>query len=393
MPPAPVKKPEILVRTPDTKSIDISWDQGPSGPTGRSSSNLSNGHMGSVESLDASEHIRVRQDSQSREPDVVIDVPKSPPVFADEHHQTVMSGYETVDQMSYNSNVTNSEIQAAQMNGDAEDDTASVASFASTLENVETQEMPSQAAPMAPPAPAAPPALGEQAQFNFQPNEKDETNAISATPTAMLFSAAFKNPPKLKHVPQPVVKNSMVDQNANQPAGAPSAPALTSWQPPQQPAVQQPVAPKMNSVQAEKERIFQEQRRQEQEELDRQRHEEEQRRLEEQKQQAKFTQPSPQMGGATHQSIPPKRDSTKKVHFSETDLERRNLSAANYNKPATGFKPTAQTTQVNLQDSGPMFQQSAAPVPTPKPVPPTPVKPAGVSSVPRPKFRASATPV
>ena len=392
MPPAPVKKPEILVRTPDTKSIDISWDQGPSGPTGRSSSNLSNGHMGSVESLDASEHIRVRQDSQSREPDVVIDVPKSPPVFADEHHQTVMS-YETVDQMSYNSNVTNSEIQAAQMNGDAEDDTASVASFASTLENVETQEMPSQAAPMAPPAPAAPPALGEQAQFNFQPNEKDETNAISATPTAMLFSAAFKNPPKLKHVPQPVVKNSMVDQNANQPAGAPSAPALTSWQPPQQPAVQQPVAPKMNSVQAEKERIFQEQRRQEQEELDRQRHEEEQRRLEEQKQQAKFTQPSPQMGGATHQSVPPKRDSTKKVHFSETDLERRNLSAANYNKPATGFKPTAQTTQVNLQDNGPMFQQSAAPVPTPKPAPPTPVKPAGVSSVPRPKFRASATPV
>ena len=319
MPPTPAQKPEILVRTPDTKSIDISWDQGPSqsGPTGRSSSNLSNGHMGSVESLDASEHIRVRQDSQSREPDVVIDVPKSPPVFADEHHQAVMSGYETVDQMSYNSNVTNSEIQAAQMNGDGEDDTASVASFASTLENVDTQEMqaPSQAAPMAPPAPAAPPALGQAAQFNFQPNEKDETNAISATPTAMLFSAAFKNPPKLKHVPQPVVKNSMVNQDTNQAADAPAGPALTSWQPPQQ-SVQpmkpvQPAVPKMNSVQAEKERIFQEQRRQEQEELDRQRQEEEQRKLEEQKQQAKFTQPSPQMGGATEQSLPPKRDSTK----------------------------------------------------------------------------------
>ena len=94
MPPTPAQKPEILVRTPDTKSIDISWDQGP-GQAGRTSSNLSNGHMGSVESLDASEHIRVRQDSQSREPDVVIDVPKSPPVFADEHHQAVMNGYET----------------------------------------------------------------------------------------------------------------------------------------------------------------------------------------------------------------------------------------------------------------------------------------------------------
>ena len=212
--------------------------------------------------------------------------------------------------MSYNSNVTNSEIQAAQMNGDANDDTASVASFASTLENVDTQEMqaPPQAAPMAPPAPAAPPSLGESAQFNFQPNEKDETNAISATPTAMLFSAAFKNPPKLKHVPQPVVKNSMVNQDANQAAGAPAGPALTSLQPPQQSVQQpmkpvQPAAPKMNSVQAEKERIFQEQRRQEQEE--------EQKRLEEQKQQAKFTQPSPKMGGATEQSLPPKRDSTK----------------------------------------------------------------------------------
>ena len=43
----------------------------------------------------------------------------------------------------------------------------------------------------------------------------------------------------------------------------------------------------------------------------RQRHEEEQRRIEEQKQKAKFTQPSPQMGGATEQSLPPKRDSTK----------------------------------------------------------------------------------
>ena len=318
MPPTPVKKPEILVRTPDTKSIDISWDNQGSGATGRASSNLSNGHMGSVESLDASEHIRVRQDSQSREPDVVIDVPKSPPVFSDQehHHQAALSGYETVDQMSYNSNATNSEIQAAQMNGDGEDDTASVASFASTLENVETQEYqapPQAPAPAAPVAPAAPPALGEQAQFNFQPNEKDETNAISATPTAMLFSAAFKNPPKLKHVPQPVVKNSMVNQNANQPA---PAPALTSWQPPQQSAVQPAVQsavqqPKMNSVQAEKERIFQEQRRQEQEELDRQRQEEEQRRLEEQKQQAKFTQPSPQMGGAIEQSVPPKRDSTK----------------------------------------------------------------------------------
>merc|ERR1719310_273460 len=43
MPPTPAQKPEILVRTPDTKSIDISWNQG---PAGRASSNLSNGHMG-----------------------------------------------------------------------------------------------------------------------------------------------------------------------------------------------------------------------------------------------------------------------------------------------------------------------------------------------------------
>jgi len=41
-----------------------------------------------------------------------------------------------------------------------------------------------------------------------------------------------------------------------------------------------------------------------------------------------------------------------------------------------------------------MFQKAAAPMPTPKPsAPATPVKPVGVSSVPRPKFRASATPV
>ena len=84
--------------------------------------------------------------------------------------------------------------------------------------------------PLAPPPgpPQAPPKLGDQVQFNFQPSETTESS--SATPTANIFAQAFKNPPKLKHVTPPTVKNAAIDQ------------------------------PK-NSVQAEKERIFEEQAR------------------------------------------------------------------------------------------------------------------------------------
>ena len=74
----------------------------------------------------------------------------------------------------------------------------------------------------------APPQLGDQVQFSFQPSES--TESTSATPTANIFAQAFKNPPKLKHVTPPTVKNAAIDQ------------------------------PK-NSVQAEKERIFEEQAR------------------------------------------------------------------------------------------------------------------------------------
>ena len=54
---------------------------------------------------------------------------------------------------------------------------------------------------------------------------------LSATPTAMLFSQAFKNPPKLKRVAPPVIKNQGIDPNKNQ--------CQTT----------QVVAPPMNSVQ------------------------------------------------------------------------------------------------------------------------------------------------
>ena len=47
-PPVEVPKPEITVRTPETKAFDLNWDQP------RNESQMSNGHLGSVESLDIS---------------------------------------------------------------------------------------------------------------------------------------------------------------------------------------------------------------------------------------------------------------------------------------------------------------------------------------------------
>ena len=62
--------------------------------------------------------------------------------------------------------------------------------------------------------------------------------------------------------------------------------------------------------------------------------------------------------------------SKKSVHFSEVDLERRQLAASNYNKPAAGFKPTPPPPPVQ------QTQTFTPPTPISKPVPspPTPRK-------------------
>ena len=64
--PTPPPKQEITVRTPETKNFDINWDQQ---PPPRVNSQLSNGRLGSVESLDISQ----TESKVERQPDLVID--------------------------------------------------------------------------------------------------------------------------------------------------------------------------------------------------------------------------------------------------------------------------------------------------------------------------------
>ena len=313
-PPTQPVPTEITVRTPETKAFDVNWDSAPRSVT----SPMSNGHMGSVESLD---------DSKSRQPDLVID-------------------FDT-------SQSTLTPIQPSNVNSQQEDQ-ESVVSFVSSIDV--SQSMQQEEA-----------ELGEQVQFNFQPS--DSVQSTSATPTANIFAQAFKNPPKLKHVAPPTVKNSALDGQQQQ---------------------QQPPAAR-NSVQAEKERIFEEQQRererQERERQERERLEREEKERQRNEQQVQtFTMSQPPQ---KNQSPPTQ---TKKVHFSEVDLERRQLAASNYNKPASGFKPTPQAPPQPVQSAQSTF---TPPAPISKPVAKTapPATSRNVTQVARPKFRASANPV
>ena len=86
------------------------------------------------------------------------------------------------------------------------------------------------------------------------------------------------------------------------------------------------------------------------------------------------------------------------MHFSEVDLERRNLSASNYNKQPVAFKsaPSA-IAEVPAKSPEPVRTQSLPAtntsqfIPAPLSKPAAPVRPSGsVTQVARPKFRATS---
>ena len=113
---------------------------------------------------------------------------------------------------------------------------------------------------------------------------------------------------------------------------------------------------------------------------------------------SKYTKPSAEMTmGSNEQELPPKRESSsKKVHFSDVDLERRNLSASNYNMQPVGFKPEsnpAPVVQTAAEPKQEIKTSQFTPAPMSKRAPPPPSKPNGITQVARPKFRATANPV
>jgi hypothetical protein len=127
--------------------------------------------------------------------------------------------------------------------------------------------------------------------------------------------------PKLKKVSEPVVKNGAM------PGGGPSRP---------------PPKP-MNSVEREKEILFQDQQRQIQQARERDeslRREEEERRKEEQKQlrMQKMNTPLPT----------PKPQNSRKVHFSAEEAARQQMAMNNYNTSASSF----QIGQINHNENG-----------------------------------------
>ena len=249
-----------------------------------------------------------------------------------------------------------------------QEDRASVVSFVSSVD----------VSGAAPTDPSEAVHEGDQIKFGFQPS--DSVQSTSATPTANLFANLFQNPPKLKHVTPPTVKNAALDSAV---AAAPR-----------------------NSVQAEKERIFEEQARQERERQERERQEREQQEREQrereyqQQQQLHLQQQQQQQQQQHAQSMSPPSQA-KKVHFSEVDLGRRQLAASNYNKPASGFKPTPppppapQLEHRHMNSApAPIATQSHSftpPTPISKPTPPPPT-PRQVTQVARPKFRATNAP-
>ena len=110
----------------------------------------------------------------------------------------------------------------------------------------------------------------------------------------------------------------------------------------------------------ERERLEKErQEREQQQKLEKQRLEQQQLLSQQQTQQSSFTMSPMKQNGTP---------SKKSVHFSEVDLERRQLAASNYNKPAAGFKPTQPPVQQTQSFTPP------TPISKPVPSPPTPRK-------------------
>ena len=177
-----------------------------------------------------------------------------------------------------------------------QNDTASICSFNSEVHD---------------PSYHSPQSMADFPKSPVPTNHSPQSSVISdrqMTPSAGLLAAAFKTGaiPKLKEVNEPVVKNGTMPKTAQ------------------------------NSVQKEKELLFQDQQRQRQQkqqqerELQQQEREFQQQKLDEQKKQQQLS--------VQLQTASPKTQNSRKVHFSQLEAERQQLSSNNYNKSAAAFQ-------------------------------------------------------